>query len=298
MQIIIYQNKPDSMHTVDTICLEIRIILKITTSICSIHTMKSLSMPRVHIAPVGFEIDRIVEPAIEDKADLVYLILHSNISDDKAKKFADQIIKILKKNRIKSKTVYADRFDLFEIIRVIKEIIQDDRDCEYLINVASGSKIHSIASMMACMIFDDRTNLKPYYAIPERYHSFEQSEQQTYGVKDVQKLPTYRIQTPKPVLIQALSIIKELIEKSNKSYVTKKELVVALEEKKIITVGGETEKGSRLPKNYDKVKYTTLDKKIVKPLKDEWKYIDEEPVGRTRRIFFTDDGIAASKFLF
>ena len=63
-------------------------------------------------------------------------------------------------------------------------------------------------------------------------------------------------------------------------------------------MGGETESGSSIPKNYDKVKYTTLDKKIVKPLKDDWGYIDEEPVGRTRRIFFTDDGIAASKFLF
>lgn len=267
-------------------------------SIHTIDTLKKLLNQRIQIAPVGFEIDRIVTPAIEYKSDLVYLILHSNIADDKAKTFSDQIIKILKKNKIKSKTVYADRFDLFEIIRVIKEIIQDDRESEYLINVASGSKIHSIACMMACMIFDDRKNLKPFYAIPERYHSFEQNEQQTYGVTDVQELPTYRIQTPKPILIKALGVIKEMIKESKKTYVTKKELVKELEERKIITVGGETESGSSIPKNYDKVKYTTLDKKIVKPLKDEWGYIDEEPVGRTRRIFFTDDGIAASKFLF
>jgi hypothetical protein len=45
-------------------------------------------------------------------------------------------------------------------------------------------------------------------------------------------------------------------------------------------------------------RYTTLDKKIIKPLKEIWGYSDEERVGRNRKIFFTPDGLAASKFLF
>ncbi|MFY9796758.1 MAG: DUF6293 family protein [Candidatus Nitrosopolaris sp.] len=35
--------------------------------------MNSLQMLRVHIAPVGFELDRIVLPAIRMKADIVWL---------------------------------------------------------------------------------------------------------------------------------------------------------------------------------------------------------------------------------
>ena len=40
----------------------------------TVHTMESMLNLRVHIAPVGFEIDRIVIPAVKMKADLVYLI--------------------------------------------------------------------------------------------------------------------------------------------------------------------------------------------------------------------------------
>jgi peroxiredoxin family protein len=260
-------------------------------------TMKKLLNPRIQIAPVGFEVDRIVIPAVEYKADVVYLVMHSNINEDKANVFADKITAQLKKKRIKVIPAYANRFDMFEIIKVIKEIIVENRKSEFLINVASGSKIHAIACMLAISIFDDRENLTPFYAIPKKYHTFEKSEQQTYGVADVHELPTYRIKTPDKELLEALTVLKQLIEKSPTKKVTKKDLAKALEEEKIIRVGGEIDDNTSLPKNHHMSKYTTLDKRIVKPLKD-WNYIGEEKVGKNRKIFFTDDGEAASKFLF
>ena len=36
---------------------------------------------RVHIAPLGFEIDRVVIPAVQMKADKVYLLRHDNVED-------------------------------------------------------------------------------------------------------------------------------------------------------------------------------------------------------------------------
>jgi len=60
--------------------------------------MKSMINPRIHVAPVGFEIDRIVLPAVELKADLVYLLIHSNLSEDKATRYADEIQKKLNLN--------------------------------------------------------------------------------------------------------------------------------------------------------------------------------------------------------
>ena len=48
---------------------------------------------RVHVAPVGFEIDRIVIPAKKMRADKVWLIAHSNLSEDKARPFLDKIKK-------------------------------------------------------------------------------------------------------------------------------------------------------------------------------------------------------------
>ena len=48
------------MHTVDTI-------------------MKDIVNLRVHIAPVAFEVDRIVIPAVRMKADKVWLVAHDNV---------------------------------------------------------------------------------------------------------------------------------------------------------------------------------------------------------------------------
>ena len=143
--------------------------------------MSSLVNPRVHIAPVGFEIDRIVIPAKEMKADIVYLIMHSNVSIDKSTKYAEKIRDLLKKSKIKTDVVYADRNNLLDIVKAVKEIIINHRKSEILINVSSGSKIHAIGCMMGCMMFEDRKNLRPYYAEPERYPAFKSNEQQTYA---------------------------------------------------------------------------------------------------------------------
>ena len=65
---------------------------------------------RVHIAPVGFEIDRIVIPARKMRADKVWLIAHSNLSHDKARPFLEKIRKTLEKRDIEVKEINADRY--------------------------------------------------------------------------------------------------------------------------------------------------------------------------------------------
>ena len=56
--------------------------------------MKNIVNLRIHIAPVGFEIDRIIIPATSQKADKVWLIAHDNVSEDKAA----NIVKRLRRN--------------------------------------------------------------------------------------------------------------------------------------------------------------------------------------------------------
>ena len=83
----------------------------------TVHTLESMLNLRVHIAPVGFEIDRVVVPAAKMKADLVYLVVDRNIATDKSTKFQTEIIKQLKKKKIKSKVVHANKMQVFNIIR-------------------------------------------------------------------------------------------------------------------------------------------------------------------------------------
>ena len=162
---------------------------------------------RVHIAPVGFEIDRIVIPAKKMRADKVWLIAHSNLSEDKARPFLDKIRKTLEKSNIEVKEATANRYRLFDIVRTVKEIIVAEQQHDVYLNVASGSKIHAVGLMMATMIFDNRDNLHPFYAQAKDYHHTKVSEPQTTGIEEIHDLPTYQIQTPPQKQLEALKIL-------------------------------------------------------------------------------------------
>jgi hypothetical protein len=239
---------------------------------------------RIHIAPVGYEIDRVVIPAIKMKADKVYLLRHDNYSEDKSGPYREKIIKKLNKKNIETKVVDVNRYRLFTIIKTVKEIIQDERENDIYLNVASGSKIHAVGCMMACMIFDDRTNIHPYYAEPKSYHSYKGSEQQTVGVKEIHKLPTYQIRTPPTKLLTALEIIRKARR------ITKKELAEIADANGLINIGARQE-------NMDQARYASLDKNIIQPLEKDWNFIKVEKLGRNRYITLTEDGEHASEFL-
>ena len=70
---------------------------------------------RIHVAPVGFETDRIVLSAKKRRADRVYLMVHQNPSQDKAGHFIRKAQDTLKKENIEVVIEPHDRLDLFEI---------------------------------------------------------------------------------------------------------------------------------------------------------------------------------------
>jgi hypothetical protein len=240
---------------------------------------------RVHIAPVGFEIDRIIVPATNMRADKVWLIGHSNLSQDKARPFLEKIRKTLEKKNIEVKEVTADRYRLFDIVRTVKEIIFEEKNNDVYLNVASGSKIHAVGMMMATMIFDDRSNLHPFYAQAKEYHHTKVSEPHTTGIEKIHDLPTYRIHTPSKKHLDALKILVD-----NDGKMKKKEMAEIAEEQKIIIINAE-------PSNHSQARFASLDKNIISPLEHDWGYITTEKVGRNRWIHLTDEGRWASEFL-
>jgi hypothetical protein len=149
----------------------------------------------VHIAPVGYEIDRIVIPAKEKKADKVWLLVHDNPSEDKALSYIEKITKLLKKEKIKVVKEYHNRLDLFQIIKSVKKIIEDEKENNIYGNLASGSKIQAIACMMACMMYNRMKNVIPFYAEAKDYLGFS-GEQLSTGIKNITEVPTYEIKTP------------------------------------------------------------------------------------------------------
>ncbi len=246
--------------------------------------MTSMTKLRVHIAPVGFEIDRIVIPAKKMKADKVWLLIHENPSEDKAGPFVEKITKKLKKEKINVVLEHHDRLNLFKIIKSIKEIVTKEDGNDIYVNLASGSKIQAIASMMACMMFNENKSIKPFYAEAERYPGFE-GNQMSFGVKNLMEIPTYKIHTPKPELIKALKII---IKQNGR--LRKKDMAELAEKENLITVTARKE-------NYTQARFASLDKNIIQPLVEQWKFAEVEKIGRTRWVKITQEGINAAEFL-
>ena len=250
----------------------------------TINTMKThLTKLRIHIAPVGFEYDRIVLPAVQMKADKVWLIREANPSKEKASKYIEMIRKDLQKKNIQVAYAESDRQDLFDILKTVKEIFEKEKDNDIYVNVSSGSKIQAISCMMACMMFREYTPT-PYYAEPEEYAS-TQGKPQSSGLKDIVDLPKYEMRKPKRELIEALKIIQE-----KNSPITKKEMAILAEQKNLITVTAQDE-------NKNQARYASLDKNIIKPLEEQWKFVIVEKIGRNHLIKMTPEGRNAAKFL-
>jgi hypothetical protein len=238
---------------------------------------------RVHVAPIGFEIDRIVIPAKTRKADKVWLLIHENKSEDRARPFVEKIQKELQKANIEVVFEYHNRLDLFKIIKSIKQIIEKEKGNNIYVNLASGSKIQAIGCMMASMMFNSEKNVYPFYVEAKDYVGFKRPI--STGVKSINDIPAYEIQIPEEKHIGALKIIKE-----KGGRITKKEMATLADQQKLITVNAEEE-------NYSQARFASLDKNIIQPLLEKWKFIRVEKIGRTRWIEITKEGENAAEFL-
>lgn len=271
------------------------------TNITKLNSMSSLAHPtsdlidtlRIHIAPVGFEVDRIVMPAIKKKADRVWLITHNGQHEDKGNPFVESIEKKLKAENIQCRQAPADRIDLFDILRALRSIILREKGNYILVNVSVGSKIQAIASMMACMMFKDTAMIKPYYVVPEKYNTLlleEKKKQETEGMKDIITLPEYKIEIPSEKLIKCIDIISQ--HRDHK--ITKRELKDLALKNNIIYVNKKQQNDK--DEYTEQAAYMALNKNLIEPLLD-WNFITVDKIGSRHVISLTNEGRNALKFL-
>ena len=241
--------------------------------------MVNLYSKRIQIAPVGFEIDRVVIPAKKEKAEKVYLMVHKNITEANYavhKKYYTLIQKKLKAAKIETELVYCDWKNIEEITRVTRDLILKEADNEIAINLASGSKNHAIGLDRACMTFRKRDNIHPFYPEAKNYRAVKYPCQQSSGVKQIKQVPIHRIIVPEPELIEALRIIKDnstdIPLHKGKKGVKKKDLATAY--------FGDS----------SKVNLTKLQRNITQKLKKTWRAIEIIQVGQSDWISLTNEG--------
>ena len=239
---------------------------------------------RIQIAPVGFEVDRVVLPAIREKAERVYLMVHNNRSEDKATKYAAAIQKKLKAANIDTKIIFCDWQNIESITREARDLIlrlsktkPGEAGNEIAINLASGSKNHAIGLDRACMTFRKRKHIHPFYPEAEKWTAWRYPKQQSTGVKKIKQISIHRIIVPEPELIDALRIIKRdaigIPTRKGRKGVKKKDL-----SKSLFGDSG-------------KVSLTKLQRNITQKLVSTWRAIEIFKVGQSDWISLTDEGM-------
>lgn len=108
--------------------------------------------------------------------------------------------------------------------------------------------------MMACMMFNDDSNINPFYVEAKNYPGFDAKQPLSTGIKEIQKVLLYSIKIPDLKLINALKIIKE-----NKGKITKKKMAELAEKSNLISINSKDEE------YHSMVRFISLEKILFNP---------------------------------
>lgn len=242
---------------------------------------------RIHIAPLGFEHDRIVLPAIEYEADHVILLdfIADNISRPD---YHEDVLNDLESAGIEVTQLPCDLFNLYESISVIanQSIKHAQQGNDVYVNLTTGSTITAIGGMIACMVTGAAI---PYYVRADEYASGE--EPIGHGMESSDQLPRYPMDGPDAQQVAILAFLtscKHEADTGPSTYDVRKDDLISFGKEYnlpfVTEYTGDSQKGY----------YRRLDRHVLDSLIDR-EYIRIESVGRSKRIRPTEVGMNTAK---
>lgn len=229
---------------------------------------------RVHVVPLGYEHDRVIEPLQRLNADKAVLIAHAD--DTKLPVYHDNVREALQEAQIELEEQECNLFDLYTCLGEIAQIVTDHASDEVYVNLATGSKVTAIAGMIACMA----TGATPYYVSAEQYGPGDEEglpkTPVSSGVDSIEELSGYPINAPSKEDIGVLSFI------ASEGPVSKKEIIEFGEKNNLPFVADSTT-GSM------QGKYRRLETHVMKELVENG-YVELESRGRKAYAEITEDG--------
>ncbi len=233
----------------------------------------------IHIAPLGYEHDRILEPIRTYDADEVYLLAAENPTDHAS--YHDELVDRLDDQGVDVTRRSVDLDDVYAVLGIVTTIAAEHADDIVRVNVASGAKLADIGCAIACMA----TDATAYYVHPENHVPPLEREPLTEGVADVEVLPSYPVETPTTDQVAVLEYVQRA---TTDIYTPKKSDLIEFSEDEQLSYLSEAN-----PAN-DKAKFALLNTHIVEPLVER-SYVRVESVGRQKQITLTDTGENALK---
>ena len=146
-----------------------------------------MSVPRkVHIVPVGYEVERVVRPIDYLAAEKVYLIIEKDKADNSFMKSIQDKLRAIRGLKFEVKKV-EDFWDYEENMAMFCRLTYEEihiKDNSVWINLSSGSKLHSTIGLTVAQMFGlvkGRQKATPYYIKAADYRKNSNKEFETRG---------------------------------------------------------------------------------------------------------------------
>jgi hypothetical protein len=242
--------------------------------------MSGMRIPkRIHIMPLGYEKERIIEPALQYDADRVILVDYEPSSDESETvhrpDYHDEVRTAIRDADIEVVDISCDIFDLYSSLGMIAQLAAAFEQHNVYVNLASGSKVTAIGGMLACMA----TGAIPYYVKAANYAGGEE-DPVAWNVTDIETLPKYHIQPPERQHIAILGFIAQ------HEPVTKQDIIEFGTRENLPFIARYDTEGVQNPtRGY----YRRLDSQIITPMVER-SYIDVEEHSKYRYVSITESG--------
>lgn len=253
---------------------------------------------RVHIVPLGHEFDRILEPIRAQRADLVYLLEddrtdgsgNSTDGDPTVADYHDDLRTELESVVPDVRTRACDLGDVYAVLGEVTTIAAEHAEDNVSVNVSGAGTIAAIGATIACM--DVSTDAQAYYVEPAAYEHDGEREPISTGVDEIERLPTYPIDSPTPDQVAIMGFLADPdawdgYHETRTAPPKKKDLIEYARDRGLSFMADRRppeERGGE-----DKGAFRVLDTHVLDPLEADG-YVTIESVGRRRVVELTEQG--------
>ena len=149
---------------------------------------------RVHVVPIRYEFDRVVDPLREYGADRAYLLFHESDRGDRPTYRDDIVAHLDGELGIDVRVGTVDQYDVYDVFGLVTTLADEHASDDVYVNISAGSALAAVGASLGCMDVD--TDATAYYVRPESWAHDGRTAPATTGVASVSELPTYPIDSP------------------------------------------------------------------------------------------------------
>lgn len=229
---------------------------------------------RVHVAGLGYEVQRIVRPALDMRADRVHLL--TDPPKAALRPYHDRVLKQFKQAGVECLVRHCAVWDPNAVVGEMGRIAEAEHGNRVFVNLGTGPKTCAIGGSLAAMLW----GFDAYY--PRVDYEAEPSDpvvSQDFPVTGVTSVPTFQLEAPGG---DVLAVLELLAEKGAGRASRKKEVVERLRERGFLKRGASAQADQNV-----------ADRVLKRAM--EWGFLDSEGEGRRRRLRLNERGLAGRK---